>query len=398
MIPSETRVSLRWRLLILLVFSSRYLPKAMACLSCLGCVLGQWSSPRSFSAPCSVTVVRTHGGLRALPELFMEGGKDYNCVSVELDLFKSFVAVAEVRSFRRAALAMHIPQPTLSRQIARLEKELGTQLFERYGRHVECTYCGELLLPIAQSIISRTADAVNLMHEQAGASSGAVQFGATGEVFAHLLTPILTTFAAAYPSVRLGLAEWEDVELEDRVASGELDCAVITAWGSPRSIAKHLLTEEILLVVPRDHQLAARPAVSLGMIAKETLLLPRAWMNISSVVADAFRRAGIEPKASYQSNYAEFIKNLVRAGWGLAPMPKMLVAPETLEGLVTIPFQPPVVRSLVLIYQWDRPLSAPARALMAHIQREVFRIGSECTKPRVVPDRTRRPRAKIAGL
>ena len=55
---------------------------------------------------------------------------------MELNLFKAFVAVSESRSFRRAAATLHVSQPALSRQIARLEAELGAQLFERYGRHV----------------------------------------------------------------------------------------------------------------------------------------------------------------------------------------------------------------------------------------------------------------------
>lgn len=314
---------------------------------------------------------------------------------MDLDLLESFVAVAEVRSFRRAARAMHIAQPTLSRRIARLENELGTRLFERYGRHVECTYSGQLLLPLAQSIISRTAEAVTLMREQQGITASAVQFGCTGCVFAHLLTPILSSFASAYPSVKLELHEWEDVVLEERVISGELDCAVITAWGAPRSAAKHLLTEEILLVIPADHKLADRPHVTLEMITKETILLPRAWMNSASVVADAFRQAGIEPRASYQSNYPEFIKNLVRVGWGVAPMPRMMLDPRTLDGLTTVPFQPSLARQLVLIYPWDRPLSAGARALAVHIQAAVYQKRAQLTKPRVVSDRSRRPKAKM---
>src|SRR5665647_2485253 len=110
---------------------------------------------------------------------------------MELDLFRSFVAVAEARSFSRAARAMHSTQPTLSRQIARLEGELGTRLFERYGRHVECTASGQLLLPLAQAIVTRTDEAVSLIREQAGAGSGTVRFGAIGSVFALLLTPVL---------------------------------------------------------------------------------------------------------------------------------------------------------------------------------------------------------------
>ena len=91
----------------------------------------------------------------------------------------------------------------MSRQIARLEKELGTTLFERYGRHVECTITGQLLLPLAQAIVSRTEDAIALVREQAGSGSQDVRFGAVGNVMALLLTPVLGSFLAAYPTVSL---------------------------------------------------------------------------------------------------------------------------------------------------------------------------------------------------
>ena len=145
------------------------------------------------------------------------------------------------------------------------------------------------------------------------------------------------SFLATYPRVTVDLIEKDDAELEEAVISGELDCAVMTPWGSSRTATQHLLTEEILLVVPQD---TARrlPAVPLGMLAEESILLPRATMNAGNVVADAFRRAGFEPRFSYRANYPELTKALVR-GLGVAPMPKMLVAAETLEGLVAIPFE-----------------------------------------------------------
>ena len=154
---------------------------------------------------------------------------------MELDLFKSFLAVAEARSFSRAASTIHSTQPTLSRQIARLESDLGTRLFERYGRHVELTFNGQLLLPLAQAIVARTDDAISLMKEQAGAGASTVRLGAVGNVFALVLTPILVSFLGTYPRVTVDLIEKDDAALEEAVISGELDCAVITPWGSSRA-------------------------------------------------------------------------------------------------------------------------------------------------------------------
>jgi LysR family hydrogen peroxide-inducible transcriptional activator len=287
---------------------------------------------------------------------------------MELNLFKSFLAVADARSFSRAARTVHSTQPTLSRQIARLESDLGTRLFERYGRHVELTFNGQLLLPLAQAIVARTEDAISLMKEQADAGASTVRFGAVGNVFALVLTPILVSFLATYPRVTVDLIEKDDAALEEAVISGELDCAVITPWGSSRAATQYLLTEEILLVMPQGHKLANYRAVPLEMLAHESILLPRATMNAGNLVVDAFRRAGFEPKFSYRANYPELTKALVRRGLGVAPMPRMLAAPDTLDGLVAIPFEKPLSRDLVFIYPRDRPLTAAARALMAHVR------------------------------
>ena len=314
---------------------------------------------------------------------------------MELNLFKAFVAVAECRSFRRAATTLHVTQPALSRQIARLETELGTQLFERYGRHVECTTEGQFLLPLAEAIIARTDETVSIMRERAGSGTTAARLGATGMVFAQLLTPILTGFITAYPAVTVDMMEASDVELEEAVMGGKLDCAVYTPWKSTRVAAKHLLTEEIFLVVAREHPLAGLPAVSYTMLAKENLLLPPAPLNISSIIADAFRKAGVEPRITHRMLYPDLVMNLVRTGWGVAPMPKMLTSPEALGDLVALPFEEPLERDLLLIYPWDRPLPAAARALMAHIQRQVALRATGAARQRQGSDRSRRPRRAV---
>lgn len=270
---------------------------------------------------------------------------------------------------------MHSTQPTLSRQIARLERELGAQLFERYGRHVECTAAGQLLLPLAQAIVARTEEAIALIREQAGATSSSVRFGAVGNVMALLLTPILVSFLEAYPHVSVDLVEKDDAQLEEAVIRGELDCAVITPWGSSRTAAQHLLTEEIVLVVPRNHRLAKLPRVPLKMLAGESILLPRTTMNAGNIAADALRRAGVEPRFSYRANYPELIKALVSKGFGVAPMPKMLATADNAEDLVVVPFERPLYRDLTLIYPRDRPLPAAARALMLHIKSAIVQRG-----------------------
>ena len=287
---------------------------------------------------------------------------------MELDQLRSFVAVAEVRSFTRAASLAHLTQPAISRQIARLEGELGVRLFERYGRRVECTPEGKLLLPLAKGIVSRADEAARMMREHAGMVSTRVRVGSTGTVFGHLLSPILAAFIKAHPKIHLDLIERDDTLLEEGVFNGELDCAIITAWGSSRAAVTHLLTEEILLVVRRDHRLAGERSVSLADLADEPFLLPGHSLNSANLLTDACRRAGFEPKVPYRANYLELSKALVRQGLGIALLPRMFVPPETLDGLVAIPLKEHVTRDLDLIYSNERPLSVAARSLAMHIK------------------------------
>ena len=238
------------------------------------------------------------------------------CHAMELDQLRSFVAVAEVRSFTRAASLAHLTQPAISRQIARLEGELGVRLFERYGRRVECTPDGKLLLPMAKAIVARADDATRMMREHAGMVSSRVRVGSTGTVFGHLLSPILASFIKTYPKIHLDLIERDDTLLEEGVFNGELDCAIVTAWGSSRAAVTHLLTEEILLVVRRDHRVAGQTSVSLADLADESFLFPGHSLNTANLLMDACRRAGFEPKVPYRANYLELVQSPGPAGTG----------------------------------------------------------------------------------
>ena len=287
---------------------------------------------------------------------------------MELDQLRSFVAVAEARSFTRAAALVHLSQPAISRQVSRLEKELGAELFERYGRRVECTANGELLLPLARAIVSRADEAARLIREHVGMVSSRVRFGSSGIVFAHLLPPFLASFLQSYPKIHLELIEREDSLLEEAVANGEIDCAIVTGWGSPRASVLRLLTEEVFLVVSQNHRLAGRSSVSLGELANEPLLLPTLTLNMANFLTDACRRAGFEPRVPYRVNYLELSKVYVRQGMGVSLLPKMGLDPSSLDGLVVIPLTEKLTRDLNLIYSGEHPLSAAARAFTIHLR------------------------------
>ncbi len=286
---------------------------------------------------------------------------------MDFDLLEAFLAVVEARSFSGAARALHSTQPTVSRQIARLESDLGVQLFERGGRTVEPTPVGQMLVPMAKAITVRVDEAVSTVRGHVGAGSRTIRFGAPRALFSRSLAAVLVSFALAYPNVRVDLVEKDDTLVEEAVARGELDCGVITAWRSNRTAVQHLLTDEIVVLVGDSHDLARRQEVELAALAKETLLLPPSTMNVANIVVDAFREAGLQPRLGYRVETPELLAELVRSSLAIAPVPATLL-PEKRDGLAVLHLPRPLKAEVVFVSPKDRPVAPGARALGSHIK------------------------------
>ena len=187
-----------------------------------------------------------------------------------------------------------------------------------------------------------------------------------------------------FPGVHLDLVEREDVLLEEAITNGELDFAVVTAWGSPRVATTRVLTEEISFWWPARATGWRATRSSLASLADESFLLPGHSMNMSNLLIDLCRRAGFEPRVPYRANYVELTRALVRQGLGVALLSRRCCLPETMDGLVTVPLVERPARSLDLIYRREQPVAVTARALMIHIRASVTGIrprSSRCSEP-----------------
>jgi LysR family transcriptional regulator, transcription activator of glutamate synthase operon len=263
---------------------------------------------------------------------------------------------------------VHLSQPALSRQIKRLEEELGTVLLRRQARRVECTPDGLLLLPLARNIVMRVDEATRIIRERVGHSSSQVRIGATGPVLSYLLPGILASFRQRNPSIKVDIKELDDTELEHWTLAGDLDCAILTVWGSMPAVASEpVLTEEIFAILPEMHPLATRRSVSLLELAREPFVLPGSSSNMANHLMDACRKAGFEPRVAYRASYLEANKAFIKQGLGIGLMPRMALDGHDFQGLVTLPLEERVTRDLCLIYPKDRPASTATKTLVAHL-------------------------------
>ena len=171
--------------------------------------------------------------------------------------------VARCGSFSAAAESLAFTQPAISRQIAALELEAGTQLVDRRARGVRLTPAGELLLGHAEAILDRLAAAETQLEALAGLAGGRLRLGTFGTANATLIPLAIRAFGAEHPDVELRLVEGVSAKLMRRLAAGEVDLAVVSdheplELGADEIELEHLMDDPLHVALPADHRARRR--------------------------------------------------------------------------------------------------------------------------------------------
>jgi DNA-binding transcriptional LysR family regulator len=239
-----------------------------------------------------------------------------------------FVAVARTGSITRAAQQLSYTQSAVSRQIATLEAEAGSALFDRLPRGVALTEAGRSLLPHAESVLDRLASARRDLAAVQGLAAGRLRVGAFPTAVAALVPRALAAFREAHPGVDLSLVEGLTPGLLDRLEAGDADVAVVSTppdrpLDDRRFDLHHLLDERLLVAVPRGHRLARRRTVGIGELAEDNFIAGSA--TAEQTLLRATLPTGFQPRVDIVA--AEWTGKLgcVAAGLGVALVPALAI-------------------------------------------------------------------------
>jgi LysR family transcriptional regulator, benzoate and cis,cis-muconate-responsive activator of ben and cat genes len=270
---------------------------------------------------------------------------------MELRDLRYFLAVAEARSFTRAAERLHMAQPPLSRRIATLEARCGVLLLRR-ERPLELTDAGRFLAEQARQILGRLAEVEG---EVRRIGLGRRHFFAIGFVGSTLYGPLpraIRAFRESYPDVEIGLFELttheQRVALEERridVGFGRLHLP------EAPDLSREVLVDELLwLAVTPDHALLGKPVVTLGEIATEPFLLypARPRPSYADQVLALTRAAGVELNVALEANDLQAALGLVAAGMGVTLVPASVAALRR-DDISFIPSEDEALRSPVIV-------------------------------------------------
>ena len=291
---------------------------------------------------------------------------------MELHQLRYFVAVAEHRHFTRAAADLGVAQPSVSKQIRKLEAEIGDPLFDRTAGRVALTDAGTVLLPWAKRVL---ADLDAARAEVAGLASlegGRLSVGATPSVSTVLLPQVLAGFHRAHPGVALAVYEAGSRDLVRRLEAGDLDLALVILPVPHEELFETtpLIREELVLAVAKQHPLARRKSVKVGDLRGVPLVMFREGYDLRSATIAACEQAGFHPTFAVEGAEMDGVLRMAAAGVGVAVVPSMVV--QKGGPLVAVRLaQPTLMRSIGLAFRRDRHHSRAADAFATELRASV---------------------------
>jgi LysR family hydrogen peroxide-inducible transcriptional activator len=280
---------------------------------------------------------------------------------MDLRQLAALIAVAVTGTFSAAADALHTVQSNVSTHVARLERELGVTLVDRAGGRL--TEEGEAVLARARRIQAElaalSADVASLRDEVVGP----VRMGVIGTPGPWLVPPLLTMMAERHPKVAIGVLEGNTTGLLPALVSGGLDLAVVNLPVTDPEVAlTPLFDEDLVVVAPDGHPLAAHDRVTLPELADHELLLPPPGTSIRVDLDDAAVEAGITLRAKAELDGLRLIASLSFQGFGAAVLPSSAVS-RSGRGWRRVEIVDPPVRRVALARRRRAMPSAPSRVL-----------------------------------
>jgi len=275
---------------------------------------------------------------------------------MELRQLRYFLAVAATQNFTRAAETVHVSQPSLSIQIAALEDELGTKLFDRLGRKVALTQAGELFREHAGRVLRELEQAVQVVQELQGAQRGRLVVGTVATVNSYLIPPLVSRFKQRFPGIHLQVHAQPSTEIVAGLLANRLDVGIcLLPVTHARLTVVPLFDERLVLVAPANSPMK-KPRLHMRELAGLPLVLMPVDYCLRKMVEAECAEARIQPQVVLEMTSPEGILQAVAGGAGFTILPELYVRmrPPGLS-LRTVDLYDPVPRhSVGLVFPSDR--------------------------------------------
>lgn len=282
---------------------------------------------------------------------------------LNLDQLRTLVAITDLGTFSKAALALHLAQPTVSLHISELESRLGAQLLVRGQKTVQPTSAGAVLVERARRLLRDADDAVDAIQRHVEGRVGRVRLGTSTGVVVYLLPQVLKAMELAHPGIDVEVSILGSTESMARLAQGTLDVGLVA---TPQPAQRGLVmspwrSDPMMAFVPQGWVAGGKPKTATPQwLADRPLIFNDASTHLYRLTMAWFAEAGLTPRARIELNFTEAMKSLVAAGYGAAVVPLELMAgdntsplqaPALLPGVQVLPLSPALARHTAVVHR-----------------------------------------------
>jgi DNA-binding transcriptional LysR family regulator len=285
---------------------------------------------------------------------------------MDINQLEVLVAVAQEKSFSRAAEILKRTQPAVSQAIRRLELEIGEKLFDRSSKDGTLTAAGEVLLEYARQMMNLRQTAQSAIKELKNLQKGRVTISANEHTVFYLL-PVISEFRRRHPFVKVEVRRGVASRIPTEVMAREAELGVISFKPRDESVKSlAVLTDELTLVVSPKHPLAGKKSVSINELGNESFIAHNAPSPYRQKVIETFEKYRTPLNIAIELPSLEAIKHLVELNAGIAFVPKLTANTEVesgrLKGLSVKELR--LERKLHIIYRRNSALSQAARGFL----------------------------------
>ena len=262
---------------------------------------------------------------------------------MDIRIVRYFLAVAEERSFRKAARRVGVSQPAISQGIRLLEDEIGSRLFDRVSSRTTLTPDGRLFLDPARRAVAEFEGLRDVLARSRGVVSGRLTIGTTDVASIYVLPKVYRSFRRLHPHAELSVHVEGTESLIRQLREGTIEIAIITLAVGDREagvpegfFAEPLFREELAVIVSRNHPLAGRRRIDLADLADTPFLSFKEGSVTRQAVDALFGGSEVFPRVAMEMSSPEAIKKLVEVGVGASVLPVRSVRSEVRSGALVV--------------------------------------------------------------
>lgn len=286
---------------------------------------------------------------------------------MEFRQLNTFITVADLNNFTRAADILGYTQPTVTSQIQLLESELGVRLFERIRKNISLTHEGEKFLVYARQIVDLCEEAKNTVKDHP-ATKGVVTIGALESLCTTRVHSLLKEFHYKYPDIEIILKTVKSTEYQELLLDNQIDVAFCSdrMITSSDCIVELAVPEPLALLVEPSHPLAKSPGVYPENIIDYLLILAEEDCSYRRTIMTILSDCGLTPNSIMEIGNIQAMKQLAISGLGIILLPKITVEEELSKGhLVELNWRGPSFEFFTqVIYHEDKWISPSLRILL----------------------------------